>query len=119
VTRAATAIVSLAGAFLVFGMSHTVSPQIYYTFYRWIIPGLPDQWVIKTWFDTERFIGAATLAPDGSLSAHLTGIAIWCLAVFVAWIFMMRWQDGAWQASPLVAGIVSAAMLFVMRLAVS
>jgi len=119
VTRVAAAIVSLAGALLVFGMSHTVSPQIYYTFYRWIIPGLPDQWVIKTWLDTERLIGAAALAPGGTLSAHLTGVTIWCVAVFVVWIFMMRWRDGAWQASPLVAGMISSAMLFLIRLAVS
>lgn len=114
-TRAGTAIVSLAGSLLLFGVSHTVSPQIYYTFYRWIIAGLPDQWVIKTWLDMERLAGAATLAPDGSLSAHLTGVTIWCVTIFVAWIFMMRWQDGAWQASPITVGIISSTMLLMIR----
>lgn len=114
--RAGTATASLAGSLLLFGVSHTVSPQIYYTFYRWIIPGLPDQWVIRTWLDLERLAGAASLAPDGSLSSHLTGVTIWCVALFVAWIFMMRWQDDAWQASPLIAGIFSSGMLLMIRL---
>lgn len=113
--RAGAAIAGLAGSLLLFGVSHTVSPQIYYTFYRWIIPGLPDQWVIKTWLDFERLAGAAALAPDGSLSAHLTGVTIWCVAIFVVWIFAMRWKEGEWQASPIVIGVGSATMLALTR----
>lgn len=113
--RPGAAVACLAGSLLLFGVSHTVSPQIYYTFYRWIIPGLPDQWVIRTWLDVERLAGAAALAPEGSLSAHLTGVTIWCVTLFVVWIFMMRWKNDGWQVSPIAFGAVSSAMLVLIR----
>lgn len=113
-TRTATGIAALVGAGLVFGISFTVSPQIFYAFYRQIIPGLPDQWVIKTWLDWDRLSGAAALQVDGSLSAHLTGLAFWTVLILVCSVFAVRWKDSQWQASPIQVGgaAVCAAVLF-------
>ena len=107
-TRVATGCAALVGAGLIFGISFTVSPQIFYAFYRQIIPGLPDQWVIKTWLDWDRLSAAAALAADGSLSAHLTGLAFWTVLILVCSVFAVRWKESQWQALPIQVGGVAA-----------
>lgn len=114
--RAETWCTALVGAGLIFGISFTVSPQIFYAFYRQIIPGLPDQWVIKTWLDWDRLTGAAALAVDGSLSAHLTGLAFWTVLILVCSIFAVRWKESQWQASPFQVGCVAAGAALLLQI---
>ena len=108
--RAGVAILSVIGSLLIFGIAHTLSPQIYYAYYRKIIPGLPDQWVIKTWLDWPRLAEAAAFHGNGSLSSHLTGLVFWSIVIFVLWVFSVRWREEQWQASPIQVGLTTAAL---------
>lgn len=55
-----------------------LSPQVYYTYYRAIIPGLPAQWVIQT-LDPGETIRLLTFRDGTSLSAHGRGVLGWAM----------------------------------------
>ena len=73
--------VRLAGALVAFWLFVWVSPQVYYTYYRMIIPDLPLQWVI--WPPAAPQDAAALMTFQGphSLSAHSQGLLGWALVV--------------------------------------
>ena len=73
--------VRLAGALVAFWVFVLVSPQIYYTYYRMIIPDLPLQWVI--WPPAAPLDAAVLMIFQGpqNLSAHSQGLLGWALVV--------------------------------------
>ncbi len=52
-------------------------PQLYYQFYRPVIPGLPQQWVLRSPLDWDPFWNAIALQPGAGLSEVLTGVVFW------------------------------------------
>lgn len=61
-----------------------LSPQVFYTYYRAIIPGLPLQWVIH-WPDLlEPPMLLSFLAGD-SMSAHARGLLGWAMLAMALW----------------------------------
>ena len=69
----------VVGALVLFWVFVWVSPQIYYTYYRMIIPDLPVQWVI--WPPPRPGDALAMLFFQGpqNLSAHSQGLLGWSL----------------------------------------
>lgn len=63
-----------------------VLPQVFYGFYRILIPSLPQQIVIKPAPDFERLVDIMRLQSDGSLSQHLTGITFYAVILFTAFL---------------------------------
>lgn len=84
----------LAAGWAIFGVIHTVSPQAFYTFYRLIFDALPNQWVIDTFFDSDRLQLIASLPANGSLADHLAGIALWAIIPFTTWLHLRHWWRG-------------------------
>lgn len=107
---------ALALVWLLFALAHTASPQIYYTYYRAILDGLPAQWVIKGWIDFEAVMTAARLPADGSLSIHLTGLVFWSVLVLVLAIAALRWRPQSWQPSGFQVGTASTALVLGLSL---
>ena len=68
----------LAG--VVFALFVWLSPQIYYTYYRMIIEGLPAQWVIGL-PPLGQMVRYACFTADQSLSAHSQGLLFWALVL--------------------------------------
>lgn len=58
-----------------------LSPQIYYTYYRMIIPGLPLQWVIATLPDFTETVTLLVFRAGDNLSAHGRGLLGWAMVV--------------------------------------
>ena len=79
---------------LIFGVIHTVSPQVFYSFYRLIFSNLPKQWVIDTIFDAERLQIIATLPASGSMADHLAGMILWSIIPFTGWLHLRHWWRG-------------------------
>lgn len=75
----------LVFAFVLFWLFVWFSPQVYYMFYRMIIPDLPLQWVIwppEGLLDTINFL---IFQGPQSLSAHGKGLLGWCLIAIAIW----------------------------------
>lgn len=77
----------IGGALILFWLFVWVSPQIYYMYYRMIIPDLPLQWVI--WPPEDPLTALRYLVFQGprNLSAHSQGLLGWSLiaAPFLKW----------------------------------
>ncbi|MEO0820358.1 MAG: hypothetical protein AAF074_08025, partial [Pseudomonadota bacterium] len=58
-----------------------LSPQVYYTYYRAIIPGLPLQVVIRSPPTPGDALGLLTFTGEDSLSAHGRGVLGWGMLV--------------------------------------
>ena len=71
--------VRIIGALVLFWLFVWMSPQIYYTYYRTIIPDLPLQWVI--WPPDSPLVAIRYLFFTGpqNLSAHSQGLLGWLL----------------------------------------
>lgn len=74
----------------IYGVIHTISPQVFYSFYLLIFPDLPQQIVIRTFFDTDRLFDIAQLSVDGTLSDHLAGVGLWAVLPFTLWQHRLR-----------------------------
>ncbi|MEM7546138.1 MAG: hypothetical protein AAF367_11430 [Pseudomonadota bacterium] len=70
-----------------YGALITLAPQVFYTYYRLIIPGLPSQWVIR-WPDGDGLLTGLTFAADGRLAEHLVTAGFWGLIVAAIWLHM-------------------------------
>lgn len=93
-TNTAWLLIDLALGLALFAVVYSVSPQAFYSFYRLIIPGLPQQWVIDGWLNPDRLAQVAQLLPGGSLSDHLAGIMLWAIVPFTVWLHMRSWWRG-------------------------
>ena len=67
------------GALVVFYGFVWFAPQVYYMYYRVLIPDLPLQWVIKTPFNPLRLVELLTFQWRANLAAHSQGILGWCV----------------------------------------
>lgn len=79
--RGAPVWVKLAGSLILFWIFVSASPQVYYMYYRMIIPDLPLQWVI--WPPASVAEAARMLVFSGpqNLSAHGQGLLGWGLLI--------------------------------------
>ncbi len=68
----------VASGFALFWLFVWLSPQIYYAYYRLIIDGLPQQWVIG-WPQFGEALRYLAFAGPASLSAHGQGVLGWSL----------------------------------------
>ena len=69
----------LALALVLFVAFDWLSPQVYYSYYRMIIPGLPLQWVIGTLPDPSASFRILTFSAAQDLSAHGRGFLGWAM----------------------------------------
>lgn len=76
---------AIAAGLLAYAIIYSVSPQVFYSFYRLIFPGLPTQWVIDGMLDFARLSAAIDLRTAASLSDDLAGVGFWALIPFVLW----------------------------------
>ena len=74
-------LIRLSGALMLFWVFVWVSPQIYYTYYRMIIPDLPLQWVIWPPASPVDALRMMVFSGPQNLSAHSQGILGWVLLV--------------------------------------
>ena len=58
-----------------------LSPQIYYTYYRAVIPGLPAQWVIRTAPGLSETLGTLTFSYRATLADHGRGVLCWAILI--------------------------------------
>lgn len=72
---------AIPGALVVFWVFVWVSPQIYYTYYRTIIPDLPLQWVIWPPPWPVEAVWLLIFQGPQNLSAHSQGLLGWSLVV--------------------------------------
>lgn len=91
ISGTAWALFDCAAGLLIFGVIHTVSPQIFYSFYRLVFTGLPTQWVIDGLFDATRLQIIAGLSVEGSLADHLAGVTLWAIIPFTLWLHLHHW----------------------------
>jgi hypothetical protein len=69
----------IAGALVMFWLFVWMSPQVYYMYYRMIIPDLPLQWVIWPPRGPGQALQMLFFQYRANLSAHGQGILGWCL----------------------------------------
>lgn len=93
-TGTAWAIIDMAAGLALFAVGFSAAPQVFYTFYRMIIPDLPQQWVIKGWVDWDRLSGIARLSSDAALADHTAGITLWSIIPFTLWLHLRHWWRG-------------------------
>lgn len=93
-TATAWALIDIAIGLFIFAVVFSVSPQAFYSFYRLIIPGLPQQWVIDGLLDQDRLKMIAIVTSGGSLADHLAGVALWATVPFTAWLHLRFWWRG-------------------------
>lgn len=71
--------VRLFGAVVLFWIFVWISPQIYYTYYRMIIPDLPLQWVIWPPPPPGEALRMLIFSYRSNLSAHGQGVLGWAV----------------------------------------
>ena len=62
-----------------------LSPQVYYLYYRFLIPDLPLQWVVKAPPGPWRLVELLTFQWRANLAAHGQGVMGWSLAALAVW----------------------------------
>ena len=73
-----------------FAVVYSVSPQVFYTFYSFIFPDLPQQWVISGPVAVDRLQAALDLRGNRNLSDDLAGVTFWAIAPFTIWLHIRR-----------------------------
>lgn len=61
------------------------SPQVYYSYYRAIIPGLPVQSVVGAPPDLATIVELLSFTGRATLSAHSTGVLGWLMLAAALW----------------------------------
>lgn len=69
----------MSGAMILFWLFVWVSPQIFYMYYRMIIPDLPLQWVIWPLRDPVKPLQMLLFSYQSTLSSHGQGILGWAI----------------------------------------
>lgn len=77
--------VRLVLAFTAIWLFEWLSPQVFYTYYRSIIPGLPAQWVIGWPPGPGALLALVTFQGPASLSAHGRAALAWALIALSLW----------------------------------
>ena len=81
--------IAIPAALAMFWAFVWLSPQVYYTYYRMIIPDLPLQWVIWPPPGIGEALSMLIFQGPQNLSAHSQGLLGWCL---VAVPLLARWR---------------------------
>lgn len=79
-------------ALLLCAIALALVPQLYYLYYRWIIPGLPAQWVPVGDLSLTRLWQYFLLSADGTTTDHAKGSTVWlctCASAVVAFEFRL------------------------------
>jgi hypothetical protein len=84
-TRPALVVLDVIVSIGIFGLVYAISPQVFYTFYQFLIPDLPDQTVLRWPLAVEQFRTAIAMSPSGSLHNHLAGIGWLGIVPFTLW----------------------------------
>lgn len=84
-TRPALAVLDVIVSIGIFGLFYAISPQVFYTFYQFLFPELPDQTVLRWPLALEQFRTAIAMSPSGSLHNHLAGIGWLGIIPFTLW----------------------------------
>ena len=74
---------------VIYAVVYSLSPQVFYTFYRMIFPDLPGQIVINSAFNLSRIMPAIDFRDTGNLSDDLAGVGFWAVIPFALW---RRWR---------------------------
>lgn len=96
-----------------FAVAFTLSPQVFYTYYRTIISGLPNQVVVRPSAVPERLMKALSFADSGALSAHLTGIALYAVPVFCLAILGLKWGPDDQATSSFHIGVATGVFVLI------
>ena len=85
------------GSMFLFWLFVWLSPQVYYMYYRVLIPDLPLQWVIKPPLNPLRIVELLSFQGRQTLAAHGQGVLGWCMfaAPFLRWPFGVRGSTSA------------------------
>ncbi|MEM7169097.1 MAG: hypothetical protein AAF530_02955 [Pseudomonadota bacterium] len=83
-----------------------LAPQIYYGYYRMILSGLPNQWVIKTDLLGQSPLSLSTPGFGASLADLAVAASFWGLCLIT---FLVAWQTRvkAYQIGPSLFGFVA------------
>lgn len=92
ITRTARVLFDVAASMLIFGVLHSLSPQVFYILYSFIFSDLGSKWVISGVFDPDRLAQIAAISPRGQMSDHLAGVALWAIAPFTIWLHLHDWR---------------------------
>lgn len=82
----ADCLISLA----LFGFLFSLTPQLYYTLYQFVFTDLPNQIVIKSFFNWEKLITIAQLKADDTFSSQLAGSTLLAIIPFITWLHGMH-----------------------------
>lgn len=86
------------GAFILFYVFVWVSPQVYYMYYRMVIPDLPLQWVIGPPPEPTKVLKMLAFQWRDNLSAHGQGLLGWGMLV-APWLKTWRARYSSVQGS--------------------
>ena len=73
-------------ALLLCAVALVLVPQLHYQYYRWIIPGLPAQWVPFGELSPPKLEQYIFLPADGNTTDHAKGGAVWICVCASAWV---------------------------------
>lgn len=74
-----------------FTLCYVLSPQVYYSYYRIVLPGLPAQWVVQAGDQLARLAAALALQAGDSLAAQAAGTLFWVLAGLTVSVHAVSW----------------------------
>lgn len=69
-----------------------VSPQIFYSYYRLIFENLPQQWVIGSSAQLDRFVVALLFEGNISLADSAAGLYFWMLLSLTVFVHAAAWR---------------------------
>jgi len=68
-----------------FALLYPLAAQVYYAYYQAIIPGLPNQWVVKSGIDSSTASAFSLAGSNLSLNRFLATMTIWTAVSAVIW----------------------------------
>jgi len=92
VPRLCTAAADIVVTAILFTVCYSLLPQLFYQFYRLIIPGLPNQWVVRAWIDLPRLWSALSMASSGRLAELAAGLVFWTLVLTTLWFHAVEYR---------------------------
>ncbi len=69
----------LVSTLLLFWIVLSFTPQIFYSYYTIVMPGLPAQWVVHGLLPFNDYLKVLKILPDATLASHTAGLTGWVL----------------------------------------
>jgi hypothetical protein len=88
--RAGIVVLDIAAGLLIYAVVYSLSPQVFYWFYRMILPDLPSQVVIKSPLDLTAIRAAIDFGDGPSLAQDIAGVGLWAVVPFSLWARWIR-----------------------------